>query len=193
MQKGSWMTRSILAVTACCWLTLAASAQNTEATPTATYRISGTVVSKTDGHPLDRARILLRDSKSRKEPESFVTSADGKFSFENVSAGKYALEGLKRGFVTAAYDQHDQFSTAIVTGASLDTENLVLRLSPTAVISGRILDEAGEPVRKAQVTLYRSDHFQGVDQILRAGNAQTDDLGNYELTSLNPGTYFLAV
>lgn len=193
MRNGSWAIRSVLATTACCWLTLAASAQNTDAAPTATYRIAGTVVSKTDGHPLDRARILLRDSKSRKEPESFVTSADGKFSFENVSAGKYALEGLKRGFVTAAYDQHDQFSTAIVTGAGLDTENLVLRLSPTAVISGRVLDEAGEPVRKAMVTLYRNNHFQGVDQIQIARGVPSDDLGAFELAPLMPGTYFLAV
>ena len=193
MRKYGRLSRPILAVTAACCAAITA-AQNTDTTPkTASYRISGTVVSRTDGHPLDRARILLRDSKSRKDPESFVTSADGKFSFENVSAGKYMLEGLKRGFVTAAYDQHDQFSTAIVTGAGLDTENLVLRLSPSAIISGQVLDEAGEPVRQAQVTLYRNNHFQGVDQILRAGNAQTDDLGNYEFASLNPGTYFLAV
>jgi hypothetical protein len=175
-------------------MTIAATAQNTDAVPTAaSFRISGIVVSKTDGHPLDRARVLLRGANSRKDPESFVTSADGKFSFESVSPGKYMLEGLKRGFVTAAYDQHDQFSTAIVTGAGVDTESLVLRLSPTAIISGRVLDEAGEPVRQAQVTLYRNNHFQGVDQILGSGNAQTNDLGEYEFTSLNPGTYFLAV
>jgi hypothetical protein len=179
---------------ACCWLAIATTAQNTDAARGApSYRIAGTVVSKTDGHPLDHARILLRDSKSRKDPESFVTSADGKFSFENVSAGKYSLEGLKGGFVTAAYDQHDQFSTAIVTGAGLDTENLVLRLSPAAIISGRVLDEAGEPVRKAMVTLYRSNHFQGVDQIQIAHGVPTDDLGAYELAPLMPGTYFLAV
>src|SRR5215831_14553484 len=118
MWNGSWMTRSILAITACCGITLAATAQNADAAPKpASYRISGIVVSKTDGHPLDRARVQLRNSKSRKDPESFVTSADGKFTFENLVAGKYSLEGLKSGFVAAAYDQHDQFSTAIVTGA----------------------------------------------------------------------------
>jgi len=194
MWNRCWTTPSILAITACCWVAPAATAQNTDAAPKpASYRISGTVVSKTDGHPLDRARVLLSNSKSRTDSESFVTSADGKFTFENVGAGKYALEGLKRGFVTAAYDQHDQFSTAIVTGAGIDTENLILRLSPAAVVSGRVLDEAGEPVRQAQVTLYRNNHFQGVDQIVRFGNAPTDDLGAYEFTSLNPGIYFLTV
>lgn len=186
--------RSILAITACCWLTVGAGAQRTYAAPAAaSYRISGIVVSKTDGHPLDRARVLLRDLKSRKDPESFVTSTDGKFSFESVSAGKYTLEGVKREFVAAAYDQHDQFSTAIVTGAGLDTENLILRLSPTAIISGQVVDEAGEPIRQAQVTLYRNNHLQGVDQIQNNRSVQTDDLGAYELTGLMPGTYYLAV
>jgi hypothetical protein len=196
MLNRSRIARSLLAVTAYCAWTLAAVAQGNDSTQgnaPGNYRIAGTVVSKLDGHPLDRAQVLLRDSKSRKEPLTAVTSQDGKFSFENLSAGKYSLEGLKRGFVTAAYDQHDQFSTAIVTAVGLDTENLVLRLSPTAIISGRVLDEAGEPVRQAQVTLYRNNHFQGVDEIQTARGVQTDDLGAYELATLMPGTYFLAV
>ena len=50
----------------------------------------------------------------------------GKFEFNGLAAGKYSLVGAKRGFVTSAYDQHDQFSTAIVTGAGLETEALIL-------------------------------------------------------------------
>jgi len=197
MPNCSTLTQSILALAACSWVTLAALAQNKDSSPPptaiSTYRISGTVVGKTDGHPLDRARVLLRDSKARQEPQTIFTSQDGKFVFENLKAGKYTLQGVKRGFVTAAYDQHDQYSTAIVTGAGLDTENLILKLTPQAIISGRVLDEAGEPLRHAMVTLYRNVHFQGIDEIQGAGNAQTDDLGAYEFPSLLPGTYFLSV
>src|SRR5215469_15525090 len=151
MLNGSTISRSILAVTACA-VTLAAVGQShgsARGNTAGNYRIAGTVVSKIDGHPLDRARVLLRDSKAAAEPLSTITSADGKFSFENVAPGKYSLVGLKGGFITAAYDQHDQYSTAIVTGAGFATENLTLRLSPAAIISGRVLDEAGEPVRQA--------------------------------------------
>jgi hypothetical protein len=156
------------------------------------YRIAGTVVSKTDGHPLARARIVLRDTKDSRKFESQVTAEDGKFDFPGIPAGKYSLNGAKRGFITAAYDQHDQFSTAIVTGAGIDTEALVLRLAPAAVISGKILDESGEPVRHASVTLYYEDHSSGVDQIHQSRGAQTDDQGAYEIPSLTPGTYFLS-
>jgi hypothetical protein len=122
-----------------------------------------------------------------------ITAEDGKYEFVGLPAGKYSLQGAKRGFISAAYDQHDQFSTAIVTGAGLDTETLLLRLAPDAVIAGKVLDEAGEPVRRATVTLYFDDHSEGVDHVHQSNSAQTDDLGEYEITPLRPGTYFLSV
>lgn len=156
------------------------------------YRIAGTIVSKTDGHPLAVARVVIRDVKNPQNFESLITSDDGKFEFRGLPAGKYSLEGAKHGFISGNYDQHDQFSTAIVTGAGLDTESLVLKLSPDAVITGKVLDEAGEPVRKATVALYVLNHQEGVDQIHVFRNTQTDDQGNYEFTPLTPGTYFLS-
>jgi hypothetical protein len=156
------------------------------------YRIAGAVVSKTDGHPLARARITVRDARDPQKFESIVTSDDGKFDFNGVPAGKYSLNGAKRGFISASYDQHDQFSTAIVTGAGLETDALILRLAPAAVISGKVLDESGEPVRRATVTLYYEDHGSGVDQIHQNRSAQTDDQGGYEIPSLMPGAYFLS-
>jgi carboxypeptidase family protein len=162
------------------------------ATSSGNYRIAGTVVSKLDGHPLARARITARDAKDPQKFASVVTSEDGKFEFTAVPAGKYALNGAKRGFIAAAYDQHEQFSTAIVTGAGLDTEDLVLRLAPTAIISGKVLDESGDPVRRATVTVYYDDHSSGVDQIRQYRSSETDDQGSYEIRGLMPGTYFLS-
>lgn len=161
-------------------------------TPGIGYKIAGTAVSKLDGHPLVRARITLRDARDPQKFESLVTSEDGKFEFTGVPAGKYDLHGAKRGYISASYDQHEQFSTAIVTGAGLETAALILRLAPAAIISGKVLDEAGEPVRHATVTLYYDDHTGGVDQIRQARGDQTDDQGAYEIAGLMPGSYFLS-
>jgi Carboxypeptidase regulatory-like domain len=155
-------------------------------------RIAGTVVSKADSRPLVRSRVTIRDAKDPRKFEFVITSEDGKYEFTGLPAGKYSLTGAKRGFISASYEQHDEFSTAIVTGAGIDTENLVLRLAPDAVIAGKVLDEAGDPVRQATVTLYNDDHSSGVDRIHPFRTAQADDLGEYELTPLRPGTYFLA-
>lgn len=171
----------------------AQSANPRQASPMTGYRIAGTVISKTDSRPLSHARIIVTDAKDAKKFESLITGDDGKFEFTGVPAGKYSLTGARRGFVFAAYDQHDQYSTAIVTGAGVDTENLTLRLAPDAVITGKVLDEANEPVREAVVTLYYNDHSGGVDRIHQFRSASTDDQGAYEFTLLRPGTYFVSV
>lgn len=137
--------------------------------------------------------MILASVKARQNPQSVVTSDDGKFEFTGVPAGKYSLTGAKRGFVSAGYEQHDQYATAIVTGAGLDTENLVLKISPQALISGKVLDEAGEPVRNASLNLYRDNHLEGMHEIQTFRGALTNDLGTYEIDSLIPGTYYLSV
>ena len=156
------------------------------------FRIAGIIVSKVDGHPLAGARVALASTKARQKTESVTTSEDGKFEFTGVPAGKYALSGAKRGYIPAGYDQHDQYSTAIVIGAGLDTENLLLKLNPHAVISGRVLDEVGEPVRDANITLYWDSHLEGVHQIRTFRGTQTNDLGEFEIVQFIPGTFFMS-
>lgn len=185
----------ILIATALSIAALHAPAQNVSTAPTTsagTFRIAGTVVSKVDSHPLANAEVAIADTKARPQPISVVTSDDGKFEFTGIPAGKYSLSGAKRGFIPAGYDQHDQFSTAIVTGAGLDTEHLVLKLDSDSVISGKVLDEAGEPVRDATIALYRDNHFEGANRIQNSRGAQTNDLGEFEIPNLTPGTYFLS-
>jgi hypothetical protein len=174
-------------------LHLHAAGQTQDPPPASGYRIAGTLVSQTDAHPLARARVTVRSVKHPDQFLSLVTAEDGKFEFPAVPAGKYSLNGEKRGYISAAYDQHDQFSTAIVTGAGLDTETLTLRLAPTALITGKVLDESGDPVRHAMVSVYYDDHSAGVDQIHMHSGAQTNDQGVYEIARLRPGTYFLSV
>jgi protocatechuate 3,4-dioxygenase beta subunit len=157
------------------------------------YRIAGTVVSKSDGHPLERAGVFLIEVKNRKNVKSLITKEDGRFSFEGMAAVKYSLVGERKGYINAAYDAHQQYSTAIVTGAGLDTEHLTLRLAPTGIIAGRVLDESGEPVRNATVTSYLDDHSSGFGQVRQFRGTQTNDQGDYEIASLMPGTYFLSV
>ena len=55
------------------------------------------------------------------------------------------------------YLQHEQFTTAILVGPDLNSENLVFPLSPEGVISGEVTDEAGEPVQSARMLLFRED------------------------------------
>jgi len=157
------------------------------------YTISGTVVSAATGTPIAQARVTLIDTDNSRNAASLLTHEDGRFAFHQLAAGKYSLEGSRRGYLTSAYLQHEQFWSAIVTGEEFETQDLVLRLMPAAVLSGRVLDERGESVRGAQVKLYMEEHTNGMSRVMPAGDTQTNDLGVFEFLSLSPGKYFAAV
>ncbi len=157
---------------------------------TGSFRISGIAVNSVTSQPLVRARVSVTNTKDSKDTQSMMTGDDGRFEFQ-VDAGKYSLQGAKRGFITFSYDQHENFWTGIVTGAGLETENLVLRLPPASAITGTVTDDNGEPVRDAAVTVYREDHSTGITRTQIFSSVATDDVGTYEVTPLNSGNYFV--
>jgi hypothetical protein len=158
----------------------------------ASFRIAGRVVNAKDGANLALARVTIRNVKNPKDIQSQLTREDGSFEFQ-TERGKYSLQGAKRGFIPATYDQHEQFSTAIVTGAGVNTEKLVLKLSPFAVLTGKVLDGSGEPVRQARTMLWREERSSGVSRIVRFRDDVTDDLGTFEFAPLDAANYFLSV
>jgi hypothetical protein len=160
--------------------------------PFGPFQVSGIVVNKVGAHPLAGARVVVGNTKNRESVVSMVTSPDGRFTF-HVPAGKYSLGAEKRGFLTTSYKAHEQFSTAIVTGAGFDTQSLVIQLAPEPVLKGKVIDEAGEPVRNATVTVLSEGHESGISQIRPVLQVKTDDQGSYEATPLAEGTHFVSV
>lgn len=158
----------------------------------ATYRVAGIVLNDADGTPLGRTRVSLAVVQDRRQAESMITGADGRFEFRNVPAGKFSLEGAQRKFLVTTYQWHEGFSTAIITGAGLDTEHLELRMIPLGMIAGKVIDEAGEPVRNARVKLYMRNQQFGRDRVITHSYAQTDDEGKYEFPELIPAEYFVS-
>ena len=181
----------LLAASLFCSLLSAQSAKPpAAASASRAYRIAGIVVNANTSQPLAGVRVSVANTKNSKDTQTTVAGDDGRFQFQ-VAAGKYSLRGAKRGFVSYAYEQHETFWTGIVTGGGLDTENLALRLPPVASITGTITDENGEPVRDATISVFRQDHRSGATRIQMYSGAATDDLGTFEVTPLEAGTYFV--
>src|SRR3974390_1550589 len=165
---------------AACWLLLltaaaVARAQNTPTFPRENsgsaqgFKIAGTVVNTITGAPLGRVHVSIANTRARAERIEMVTDESGHFEFMGVPAGKYSLQGARRGYVTSTFDQHEQYSTAVVTGPDLSTDKLVFRLMPLALITGHVLDESGEGVRDAQLHLFKEDHSGGVRRNVGGG------------------------
>jgi hypothetical protein len=158
-----------------------------------TWRISGKAVDALSGEPLARCSVEIGPSVQGGASRSMETGEDGHFVFDGLAQGKYRLSASKRGYLPQGYEAHDNFSTAIVVGPSLKSEGLIFKVVPQAVITGTVTDEQGEPVRRAQVRLFKDQDRLGIRSTVRRQTVMRDDRGIYQLARIDPGNYYLAV
>ena len=129
-----------------------------------------------------------------------VADGAGRFTLELPQAGTWRLLGVARGFHSQIFEEHQGFYTAIVLTPDAPVFHTTFRMSPDAMITGVILDEAGEGVRTAQVIAERvAPELPGESSAATGGPmrqveaATTDDRGHYELAGLSPGNYLVLI
>ena len=62
-----------------------------------------------------------------------------------------------------------------------------------SLITGRVVDEFGDPATDVQVSALRYQFVQGTRQLTAAGRVvTTNDIGEYRLFGLSPGQYFVS-
>jgi protocatechuate 3,4-dioxygenase beta subunit len=125
--------------------------------------------------------------------EATVSDNDGRFVFDIEPSPNLALTAQKAGYSQARYGAKAANAPVVMfgIGAGETLKDLVLTMVQQGVLTGRILDPAGEPLQGAQVVLLRRAYQQGVRRLASAGNAQTNDLGEFRLAGLTDGRYYL--
>src|SRR5580698_8673777 len=170
---------------------LVTSAQ--QSSPTASVSsIAGTVVQEPGSQPLKKVLVQIV-AENQKEGGNYTapTDADGHFHVDNVLPGRYRLFLERTGFVGVNERglKSDINVFTIQTGQSI--EDLLLRMLPTAVITGRVTDEDGDPMSGVRVVALKK--VPGKSKWQEAsGTEATNDLGEYRLAGLFPGQYWIA-
>ena len=158
-----------------------------------TGRIRGRIVAADTGSPVRRAQVRL--SGPEVGAKAAMTDAEGRYEFRELPAGRFTLSATKSGFVNVQYGQTRPFESGktieLADAQVLDKADISLPRG--SVISGRVLDEFGDPVPDATVTAMRSTWSNGRRKLQPAGrNAQTNDLGQFRLFGLPPGDYYVS-
>jgi hypothetical protein len=129
-------------------------------------------------------------------PQIFGTSSDagGRFAMKDLEPGTYNLEVSRNGFVTTQYGSRapSRPGTPLTLAAGQKVKDLVIRLAPHGVVTGRILDADGDPVPSAIIQLLKLQYNAGKRQPTTAGTATTNDLGEYRVFGLAPGKYYVS-
>jgi len=180
-----------------------------DATPleTTTGRLSGRVLDAETGRPLRGAIVHIISSRATNPNERqgrWVTSdAEGRWELRDLNSGRYTVAASKSGYLKVLYGQQRPFEQGktIELGQGQSVDKLDVVLPRGGAITGRVVDEFGDPVASAFVRAMRYRYAEGRRQLtalaegiesLASNGGLTDDLGRYRLFGLSPGEYLVS-
>jgi hypothetical protein len=166
------------------------AAPNTDSTPPKKPgTVEGVVINSLSGQPVKKATVTLRNTAQR-FAYAMVSDLAGHFLFENVEPGPYFAMAAGDGFqpemgrgsvktFTVAEEQH--------------VKDVAVKLQPLGLVSGRVLDEDGDPIAGATLQAMGYTYNQGRKQLTTWGYANSNDLGEYQMLDLQIGRYYFQV
>lgn len=153
-------------------------------------RIQGTITDLQSGRLLINAAISFRGSAVSIRG---FTDGSGRFTLENVPADEYIVTISQDGYVWAKESGPER----VTLRPGQDLRDLRFRLLKTSAISGRIIDQNGEPVR-AGVSLLSVEYRNGRRGFIPApasnsfrSSASTNRNGEYRIYGVEPGEYYI--
>ena len=160
---------------------------------TGTGRLRGRAVAADTGTPVRRG--IIRISGPDIGSKTAMTDADGRYEFRDLPAGRFNLSASKAGYVTIQYGQTRPFEQGkpidLAEGQAIDKADFLMPRG--GVISGRVVDEFGEPLSEAMVMAMRSVWAGGRRRLQPTGrSATTNDLGQFRIYGLSPGDYYVS-
>jgi protocatechuate 3,4-dioxygenase beta subunit len=144
-----------------------------QAAPTG-QAVQGLVVDATTGAPLAGAYVSVYGAK----PLIARTDAGGLFRLEGVNV---PVQVTRAGYLQASNVQRRR------------GEDLSIRLTPEAVISGKLEDEDGFPVVDATVNVMRYRDINGERRLVQERWGRSNDLGQYRIGGVAAGRYYLQI
>jgi protocatechuate 3,4-dioxygenase beta subunit len=157
--------------------------------------IQGRVINAVTGEAVKKADIVLsRNESPQNQSYTTTTSTSGWFAMQDVEPGRYNLSVSKRGYAHLNYGSHGpgRSGAALSIDPGQHLADITLRMSPQAVIAGRVIDEDGDPVPYISVQLMHYSYNKGKRKLESWDNSGTNDLGEYRLFGLSPGKYYLS-
>jgi hypothetical protein len=169
-----------------------------ETPPKGSGVIKGQVIASGSGTPVRRAQVRVMTMDGRGGGGVTSTDNNGNYEVRELPAGRYNVSASKGGFVNGQFGQRrpGDPGTPIDLGEGQTAEKVNFILSRGGVISGRIVDDAGEAVSGIQVIATRFQFMAGTRRLVPGGSEgstdRTDDQGGFRLYGLPPGEYFVS-
>ena len=122
---------------------------------------------------------------------SAVTDASGHFAFRQLAAGQYSIlvHSQKYPPVQDALDGNQQVSVSLA--ADEQKQDITVSLNPGAAVRGRIVDEEGNPISGCNAAAMQLRDMGMGRTLQQSGSSQSDDKGEYRISNLPRGKYYI--
>jgi protocatechuate 3,4-dioxygenase beta subunit len=162
--------------------------------PAGSATVRGHVVAADTGQPLRKAQVRIMSPEIR-ENRLASTDVDGKYEFKEVVPGRYTVSASKGSYVALQYGQLRPFEPGkpLEILATQTVEKVDFALPRGGIITGRVIDEFGEPLPDTMVAAQRYQNVNGLRRLVPAGRtAMTNDVGEFRIFAIPPGQYYLS-
>jgi len=155
--------------------------------------IAGRTIDGSGPRPVPGAIVTLTVPGAA--PVRVMADAQGQFVFRDLPVGRFTLTAARSGYVDGAYGRlrPGGQAQAIDLAAAQHVGDVAVALWKFAVITGRVLDEHGDPIVGASVRVLKRTTVTGRRQFVNGPMDSTDDRGVYRISSLEPGDYIVVV
>ncbi|HEX4810560.1 MAG TPA: carboxypeptidase-like regulatory domain-containing protein [Bryobacteraceae bacterium] len=155
--------------------------------------LNGTAVDFVTAAPLRKVTIRLIPSRASASGYMGVTDAEGHFHLGGIAAGNYDLTGEHTGYLLSEYGARRPSGTGTTLNLKAGDKltDVKVKLVRCSVIAGKITDDDGEPIRKALVYAVSQQWLRGERTYDQSDDVWTNDRGEYRITGLTPGRYYL--
>jgi hypothetical protein len=148
-------------------------------------QLRGVVLSVATNLPIPRAHVVFSSaSDNNATPIATDTLDDGTFVFPIMAVGNFRLSATRNGYVPVRL--------AVDLSNGQPATNVRMLMISAGSISGRVVDNHGDPVDHAQVQALKSTYTGGRRVFAAAQIALTNDLGEYRLFGLPPDNYIIS-
>jgi hypothetical protein len=179
-------SRCLSAIVWSLWiLYFAVSLASAQQTTPELLELRGKVINSVTGEPIAGALVQISSPGQKVQ----FTGADGTFDFPDLPPGNYSPFARKPGFFNDSERGIPSGPLLVPAGQS---EEVILKLAPEAIIYGEVKGGSGLPLEGATVRAQRWQVENGQRRLVPDGNAVTDDEGNFRLSGLRPGRYYLS-
>jgi protocatechuate 3,4-dioxygenase beta subunit len=132
---------------------------------------------------------------TRSNPPVTRTDAAGKFSFERIAPGSYMLRVTHPAYLPAVYGAPADSSggTVLTLAEGRQMAGVTVKLVMPGVVTGRVVDEDGDPYPHGNVQVLKLVHFNGRPQVSQVAKADSGDDGKFKVEGVPPGRFYLRV